>query len=170
MPGQIAGLVDGSEVVVEIGQAGRSSLVAGGMAELDVRILGSYFLDIVLVAKAGGEDDITASLNQLTQSGVALSALGNIVLADDLVIAQAQLLLHLLGAQLVVVGVTHVAGVGDVHKAHLDLVLGNGSELCLAGALAAGIIAACSRSRTACHQAGDHGQSHERTQDSSFHL
>lgn len=87
---QVTGFIDGSEVVVEVGETRRSCLITGCMAELDVGILSCYFLDIVLIAEAGCEDDVAARFSQLPQSGIALSTLRNIVLADDLIVTQAQ--------------------------------------------------------------------------------
>ena len=57
---QVTGFIDGSEVVVEVGETRRSCLITGCMAELDVGILSCYFLDIVLIAEAGCEDSASS--------------------------------------------------------------------------------------------------------------
>ncbi len=68
-----------------IGQIVRRTEIAGGVAELDVGILGGHFDHVVLVSEAVGEDDVAAGLDELAHRGLALCALGDVVLVDDLV-------------------------------------------------------------------------------------
>ncbi len=107
---------------MEIGEASRCSLEACGVAELYFRILVSNFHHEILKTKAGGKDDVAASVNQLTNCRIALCTLWYVELVDNLIVAKTQSCLHLLRADIVVVGVTQITGVGDVDKAHLDII------------------------------------------------
>ena len=120
----IAGLIDGGEVVVDIGQLAGAGGGAGRVAELDVGIFGSGLEHVALLAKAGGKDDVAAVLGQVHRGLVSGFGFGNVVLDHHLVVADAQGFLSGLEAIDVVGGIAFVF-VTDADVANLDLLRGD---------------------------------------------
>ena len=96
------------------------SAVAGGVAELHLGMRLGGVDHVRLMTEAVGEDDVAAVVDQLLDGIGAGVVFRHVELVDDLVVTQAEGFLHVLGAQVMVVGVAHVAGVGHVHETELD--------------------------------------------------
>ena len=125
----IAGLIDGGEVVVDVGQPAGAGGGAGRVAELNVGIFGSGLEHIAFLAKAGGEDDVAAVFGQVNRGFVSGFGLGNVVLDHHLVVADAQGFLRGLEAIDVVGGIAFVF-VTDADVAHLDFFRGDRGARC----------------------------------------
>ena len=105
---QVAALIDGSESIVEVGQALGVGHGASGMAELHVGVLAGSLQQVGLMAEAVGEDDVAAFVHQIQGGVSALLGLGDVALDDDLILAQAQ------GGNSVVHAVDEVQVIGGV--------------------------------------------------------
>ena len=117
--GQVAALIDGSEGIVEVFDVGDLAGGAGGVAELDLGIFLGGLLHKGLVAEGIGEDDLAALvLGQVNGGIVAGAVLADIGDDDDLIIGEAEVLLHLAqGLDEVII----VGGVLIVQADHADL-------------------------------------------------
>ena len=130
--GEVTRLVDTAEIVVEVLVV---ALIARTMREVYVGILLGKVGHGIHIAPACTEDDVAAGLDafldcRLCRGGVAVA---NVVLADNLVVRKAEVLLHGNDALVMRVGIARaVARVADVDNAHLNLVLGNTCRLCAA--------------------------------------
>ena len=136
--GQVAGLKDFGEIVVVVGVLGGGGLIAGGVAELNLRILLSQGDHKLLVAEAVAEDDLAAGLDALLDGGGAGGVLAHVALDHQLgVLVQAAGGKGLLHAHHVVVVVAVVVLLADHHQAHLQV--GGGDAGGIAAALAVGL-------------------------------
>ena len=117
--GQVAALIDGSEGIVEVFDVGDLAGGAGGVAELDLGVFLGGLLHKGLVAEGIGEDDLAALvLGQVNGGIVAGAVLADIGDDDDLIIGEAEVLLHLAqGLDEVII----VGGVLIVQADHADL-------------------------------------------------
>ena len=125
--GHIARLVDGGEEVVGVFKAGVHRAGAGGMAELDVRILLSGEEHIGLMAEGVGEDHVAALLGEVNGGLVGGFGLRGVVLVNDAVLADAQRGQGLAQAVDVVGGVAFVL-VADADQTDGDLFSGDGGQ------------------------------------------
>ena len=123
--GQIARFPDAAKVVGEVDIVGE---VAGAVQEDDLRVLLRQLGHVGAKAEAVAEDDVAALLDQFKHGVFAGAVLGDVGLDEDLIVAQAQSLLHLQRTLVVCQSVALVAGVADVDEADLDLIRGNGLE------------------------------------------
>ena len=162
--GQVAGLKDLGEVVVVVGVLGAGGLVAGGVAELDLRVLLGQGDHELLVAEAVAEDDLAPGLDALLDGGGAGGVLAHVALDHQLAVRiQAAGLEGLLHAHHVVVVIAVVVLLADHDKAHLQVGGGDGGGLAGSaagggggvGVPAGGVIAAGAQS-----QHHGHGQKH----------
>src|SRR5699024_9759996 len=107
--GEVAGLVDAAEVVVEVGLVGQ---VAGGVGEDHLGVLLGLGVHGVEVVEGDTEDDITALTHQGVHSGGHLVVLlGHLVHDDQLAVRVQAQLVHG-GGDALVVGVGVTGGVG----------------------------------------------------------
>ena len=126
-----------------VGESAGSCFVTGCMTELNVRIVSSNFNNIVFETKTGSEDDLATFFCKLAQSGLAFCRFGSVVLVDDLIRRQAKALSHIVGTTIMVIGVTHIAGVGNVYETNLQILFRNA----IAGRFRSGSSCVCVRSR-----------------------
>lgn len=86
---QIPGLINPAEVVVHVLAV---VFIAGAVREDDLRIRFSHLLHHVHIVEAGAENHLAAFLDQLFDGVLRFRGvgLGNVVLADDLAVLQAQ--------------------------------------------------------------------------------
>ena len=166
--GQVTCLINAAEIVIEVGAVG---LIAGRVREEHIGIFRSQSLAGIHVTPGGGEDDIAAFLDALGHCIFNRGAVGvvDIVLADNLIIAQAESLLHSDNALIMRVAVAGTGGrVTDVNHADLDVFHRD------AGAFAAFICGRrCVVSAVVVAAASEqHGQQCGRTEQSenSFHV
>ena len=120
----VAGFVHRVEVVMHVGQFAVHRGVAGGVAELNVGIFGSGLEHIALMAEAGGENDIAALLRQVDGGFIGVFGLGHVVLAQHLIVGDAQSSLSFLQTIEVVGGITFVF-ITDGDVADFDLFHGD---------------------------------------------
>lgn len=94
--GNITALIDGGEGIVEVLDAGGLTRGAGSVAELNLGILLGSLLHKGFVAEGIGEDDLAALvLGQVNGGIVAGAVLADIGDDDDLIVGEAEVLLHL---------------------------------------------------------------------------
>ena len=125
--GDITSFIDSSEIVVHVLKACHSSLVAGSVAELYVRILFRCADHIVLVTEAVCEYDLAALLSKVCSRVKAGLVLRDVGLLDDLLVGKSESLFHLLDALHVGLCVAFVL-ITDID--HADFDRGCVSSLC----------------------------------------
>lgn len=117
MPCQIAGLivagVEAAEVRIVLEQA-------AVMAEQHLRMLSGGFVHIGLEAKAIADDHVAAVTDQLADGVGAGAVIRNVFQDGDLMVFNAQILLHFLQANQMAVVKTHIRGIADHDHADLQ--------------------------------------------------
>ena len=169
--GQVTGLEDLGEVVVGVVQGVGSALVAGGVAELHVGVVGSGLLHVLLVAEGVGEDGVAAGIEQLVDGVGAGGVLGDVGLHDDLGVIVHAVLLAGLSHAVDVVLVVGIGGLTDQDQADLQLVgsdAGGGSGV--AAAVGGGVSIGAGVAAAAGGQAQGQSTGHEQSKNTLFHL
>ena len=133
--GQIAGLIDAAEVVVEVGVVAH---IAGGVGEDHVGILRSLVSHSLHIAEGDGEDDVAVGGHQGVHGvgDLVIVVVVHLVHNDQLAVGVQAQLLHG-GGDAVVVGIGVTGGVVlavDVDGAHLKVGVGGGTGLGAGGA------------------------------------
>ena len=133
--GQIAGLIDAAEVVVEVGVVAH---IAGGVGEDHVGILRSLVSHSLHIAEGDGEDDVAVGGHQGVHGvgDLVIVVIAHLVHNDQLRVRVQTQLLHG-GGDAVVVGVGIAGGVVlavDVDGANLKVGVGSGTGLGAGGA------------------------------------
>ena len=101
-------------------QLRRCCLIAGGVAELNFRILGSSLDHVILMAKTVGEDDLASLFRKVYCRVITALILRNVVLADDLILRKPQSFDHTVAPQHVSVGVTFLL-IANEDKTYLEV-------------------------------------------------
>ena len=153
--GQIAALIDGSESVVIVGQTLGVSAGAGGVAELNLRVLLSSLDHVRLMTEAVGKDDVAAGIDHINSGLIALLALGDVGLQDVVILSQTQISNGFLGA---VDEVEVIGGVLIMQGDETDLHL---SRLIAAIIVVGGLIVVAA----AGHQAQGHDQGEDQRKE-----
>ena len=125
---EVAGFINGCEIVVVVGETFCGGFYACSVAELNFGMFFSHFYYVILEAEASSEYDLAALIYQLLESGCARVVFRYVVLVDYLIFAQTESLDHFLSAEVVVVGITHIGRIGDVYKANLEVFLSYGCD------------------------------------------
>ena len=131
---KVARLINSAEVVVQVRAV---ALIARTMGEDDIRMLVCQRFHSIHITVAGAENHVAALrdavFNRVADSGGVL--VGNVQLANNLIIGKAEIFLHTLNAEVMRVGIAGaVCRVTDVDYADFQLILrnrGDGSGLCL---------------------------------------
>ena len=163
--GQVAGLVDTAEVVVEIFAV---VFIAGAVGKDDVRMCCSELLHCIHIAIAGAEDNVAAFLDAFGDRGFdrGLVLIVDVILADDLVVSQAKLILHLYDPLIMRVGIaSRILRISDVDYADLDLILCNRGK----GAARSSVRVAAGQlvrvaGAGACREGEDHGKGQQQSE------
>ena len=104
-------------------------LVAGGVLELHILDVSGDLLHKVLIAEAGGEDQLVALTDHVAHHALGVCRLWHALDHGSLDLV-AELLLDGLAAQLVLVGPAAVADGAHIHEADLELVGSRSSRRC----------------------------------------
>ena len=166
--GQVAGLIDAAEVVVEVGVVGH---IAGAVGEDHVFILLGLVVHGLDIAEGDAKDDVRPLVDHGVDGGLhgGVVVIGHVVHHDQAGGVQAQVL-H--GGGDAVVVLEGVAGgvvlAGDIDGAHLEIgVTHRGGDAAAAGrtgiAGGAGVLGGTA-ARGISAAAGDKGQAHGRSQ------
>ena len=148
-----------------------SALVAGGVAELHVGVVGSGLLHVLLVAEGVGEDGVAAGVQQLVDGVGAGGVLRDVGLHDDLgIIVHAVLLAGFLHAVDVVL-VVGVSSLTDQDQADLQVAGGDGGgAVAAAGCGGVTLRAGAGVAAAAGGQAQGQSTGHEQSKNTLFHL
>ena len=125
---EITSLIDAAEIIVEVFTI---ILVAGAVGEDDLRILRSELLHCIHIAVACAKDDIAALFYTFPNGSFNrfFILVVNVILANNLVVLQAERFLHVHNSLVMRVGVAGgVLRISNVDNADFDLPFCNRSE------------------------------------------